>query len=1026
MKLNKLLALLLAVAMVISIAPFSIAYAENTEESYSFDEIAHNSQKKTVDNQVAAGISPAAFSLFASYVGGSGSMLGNSYLEFYVGKDMGDSVNNGRFTIGNTGGNPNYTSDNNKILLYGHPDPWSSYTTIRINNIDYIFNANNTTYDTSNLKAVSTMTVDSVLVTQTLQIVNNATTGIKDTVQISYSARNQSSSSKTIGIRIMMDTMLGDNDGAPFKVPSLGNVTYERELTGNLIPQFWQAFDNLINPNVFAVGTLYKTGDVKPDKVQFADWSGIYDSESSWSYTISTSRPVTGDSAVAVYWNPKSVAAGTTTTVNTYYGVGFSDGTSGSSTSTTNVGANEYAVEVRSKNGNAINGASVVINGIGNATSNSSGIAKFTVGTTAQRKITVSASGYQTTEVLRSVAKGTSGFIVLNPDDGKPYIKSITLDDTLCLLSSSKSFQSNTGDSTTSKVVITADPKGVSNLRYRLMQNGLVIAENSTGVFNIPIQKDFKKDAPIYAYVASAVGGTESAKYLTGIKVVAGTVSSSNTNKFSIGEKASFSLPNDWPIIGGETVEFGFEDFPFQVDVDGDTIKVAIGVTYPNGSNVEMKKQFWSNLQGEYTDALQKRVSDRLDAARAFGGKPSGFGAGRVKLDVQVLGYGEGRQTSGNTFINVGLYVKVKGEAGYTQYFFLGFVPVYASIKGGIEGDLKTTINTTFQNGSFVPSSVTFPSIELKLTPYINPSAGAGVQEVLSVEVGGKISFPLTWRFSNKYFEAKANGKIYAKATAFLFSAKIEKELFNPTIGSKYWGSTVSGASASLSAFEESAFNSFSLYDADNYSLMSRNYVNKATPISPMSFSLMSFDANDINTLQPNVFPQSQPQIITAGDKQYLFWLDDAAFHGINRSDENRTVLMYSVYDGSAWSPSLPVLDNGTADFYFDVAADGDNVFVAWTKSKQTFATGVSLEEMVAAMEINVAKITNSTVVETATLTDNAYCDMLPAISTNNIGEVFVAWVERESNNIFEKLCCKGGMSNSLLNSMAAIPSVAV
>lgn len=1012
-KATKMIAILLAIVMILSIVPFATAHAENIEEVYSFDEVAHNSQKKS-----SVGMSPFAapmeISSLASYAPDSESMIGNSYVEFYVGKEMDTSMNDGRFTIGNTGGNPNYPADDNKILLYAHPSPWSSYTTIRINDVDYIFNSNNTTYDIANLRAVSTMTVDGVLVTQTLQIVDNASTGLKDTVQISYSAINQSSSAKAIGIRIMMDTMLGDNDGAPFKVPSLGNVTYERELSGNAIPQFWQAFDNLTNPSVFAVGTLYKTGDRRPDKVQFAYWSEIYDSVNSWNYTINTSTPVTSDSAVAVYWNPVSVAAGNSVTSSTYYGVGFSDGTSGSSTSTANVGVNEYAVEVRAKNGSPISGASVTINGIGSATSNSGGIAKFSVSNTASRKITVSASGYQTIEAIRSVAKGTAGFIVLNIDDGKPYIKSITLDDTLCLLSSSKNFQSDTNNSATSKVVIIADPKDVTNLRYRLMQSGLVIAENSTGVFDIPIQKDFKKDAPIYAYVASATGGTESAKFLTGIKVVGGTVSSSGANEFSIGEKVSFSLPDDWPIIGGDTVEFGFEGFPLQVDVDGDTIKVAIGITkdsWSNGSfSDDQNDRFWSDLKREYTKVLSQRVTDRMDAARAFGGKPSGFGAGRVKLDVQVLGYGEARQTSGNTFIDIGLYVKVKGEAGYTQYFFLGFVPFYASIQGGVEGDLRTTLQATFQNGSFLPSSVTFPAIEFTLTPYINPSLGVGAQGVLSLEIGGKISFPLNWDFANKYFEARANGKIYAQATAFLFSAKIEKELFDPVIGSKYWGQTVSGASASLNPFEESNFNAFNLFDTDNYSIMSRDYVNKTTSASFASFSPMSFGANNTDTLQSNVFPQSQPQIVAAGGKQYLFWLDDGAFHGISRSDENRTVLMYSVFDGSAWGPALAVDDDGTADFYFDVASDGTDVFAAWTNSKEVFAQDVTLEEMVAAMEITVAKINNSAVVETHTITDNAYGDMLPAVSINSTGNVFAAWIERESNNIFESI---NGISTS-------------
>src|SRR3990170_5191332 len=35
------------------------------------------------------------------------------------------------FTLGNTGGDPANPNDDNQILLYGHPYPWSSFTTVR-------------------------------------------------------------------------------------------------------------------------------------------------------------------------------------------------------------------------------------------------------------------------------------------------------------------------------------------------------------------------------------------------------------------------------------------------------------------------------------------------------------------------------------------------------------------------------------------------------------------------------------------------------------------------------------------------------------------------------------------------------------------------------------------------------------------------------------------------------------------------------------------------------------------------------
>jgi len=847
------------------------------------------------------------------------------------------------------------------------------------------------------------MTVDGVHVTQILQIINNATTGHKDTVQISYSAKNMTASAKSIGIRIMLDTMLGQNDGAPFKVPSLGTVTYERELSGNAIPQFWQAFDDLTTPSVFAVGTLYKTGDIKPDKIQFVDWQGIYYSLSSWDYTIDPSQLLTGDSAVAVYWNPKTVAAGETITVNTYYGVGYSDRGPGSGGrgSRISIDANTFVVEVKTKYGNAISNANVTIEGIGNATTDTNGIARFTVHSPAQKKITVSATGFQTTEVIRPVKRGSSTLIVLNPDNGMPYIKSIILEDSICLLSDSIIFQANPYGQLTSKIVITAEPKGVSNLRYRLVQDGLVIAENTTGVFRIVIQKDFKPDAPIYAYVEGP-GGIKSAMYLTGIKVVKSPVGSYNSLKLSFGRTNPFYLPEDWPIIGGEKVEFGFSEFPVQVDIDGDTVKIAIGITKHSETNGyfsdDPNSRFWSDLKREYEEVLTKRISDRVDFGRKFGGRPSAFLAGKVKLEVQLLGYGEGRLTSGNTFINVGLYLKIKGESGWTQYFFLGYIPLYASVKVGADFDLLLTISTSLQNDPFkiLKFAPVAPFEELKVTVYLNPAFGSGVQGVLSVEVGGKFNFPFIYRFDPLYIEVRSNGTLYARASAFVFSIEAKKQLFNEKIYSDYIGQDIIMFSSDKNMPIEDYSASFNLYDTDSYTLMNRDYLNK-TP-----YSLRSSETDNVVTLRSNVFPQSQPRLISVGDKQYLFWLDDGAFYDIDRSDENRTVLMFSCFDGNSWSDPKAVLEDGTADFYFDVATDGNDVYVAWTNCKDIFKPGVNLEEMIAKAEIAVARINGMSIIETDILTDNDHCDMLPAVAINKFGDVFVAWIEKEDNKLFD------------------------
>lgn len=62
--------------------------------------------------------------------------LGNDYVVIVVNMDENAM---GRFAIETTGGAPFQDNDDNKPLIYGRPKPWTSYTTIWLNNKNYIF-----------------------------------------------------------------------------------------------------------------------------------------------------------------------------------------------------------------------------------------------------------------------------------------------------------------------------------------------------------------------------------------------------------------------------------------------------------------------------------------------------------------------------------------------------------------------------------------------------------------------------------------------------------------------------------------------------------------------------------------------------------------------------------------------------------------------------------------------------------------------------------------------------------------------
>ena len=55
--------------------------------------------------------------------------LENKYIKIYINNSNEET---GRFAVDQTNGDP-------KPLLYGHPKPWTSFTTIRINGQNYVF-----------------------------------------------------------------------------------------------------------------------------------------------------------------------------------------------------------------------------------------------------------------------------------------------------------------------------------------------------------------------------------------------------------------------------------------------------------------------------------------------------------------------------------------------------------------------------------------------------------------------------------------------------------------------------------------------------------------------------------------------------------------------------------------------------------------------------------------------------------------------------------------------------------------------
>jgi len=271
------------------------------------------------------------------YIDGEGNLrLENEYIAIFV--NLGPE-NKGRFALDVTGGNPEHDGDNNKPLIYGHPRPWTSYTTVRIDGENYIFGGETTqragrdgvygevTQEPEVVdgeRIVTETQLGDVVITQELSFIESTTTGFPDTAKIRYDVTNMGDEEKRIGLRVVLDTMLGPNDGAPFRVRDQ-EVLQDKVLIREDIPEFWQAFDSLEEPLVMAQGDLRGPDLTPPDEVYMTNWGSLADGV--WDFNFRPGREFYRegefelDSAIALYWTPEWLAPGETRSYVTSYGL---------------------------------------------------------------------------------------------------------------------------------------------------------------------------------------------------------------------------------------------------------------------------------------------------------------------------------------------------------------------------------------------------------------------------------------------------------------------------------------------------------------------------------------------------------------------------------------------------------------------------------------------------------------------------------------------------------------------------------
>ncbi len=180
-----------------------------------------------------------------------------------------------------------------------------------------------------------------IVFTEKVGVVVNPTNNRLGLYRIEFTAENVDGAPHDVGLRLMMDTLIGDNDGVPFVLPGqTGVITSPLDLRGGDVPASFTVFEprdpnypNIQDTDVIVQFTLGSEDATRPDRLLLSSWCRA---DWAWDYFDQVgglgadffqcqrkgNHDKKLDSAVGVFWDAKPLAPGETRSWVMYYGLG--------------------------------------------------------------------------------------------------------------------------------------------------------------------------------------------------------------------------------------------------------------------------------------------------------------------------------------------------------------------------------------------------------------------------------------------------------------------------------------------------------------------------------------------------------------------------------------------------------------------------------------------------------------------------------------------------------------------------------
>lgn len=447
--------------------------------------------------------------------------------------------------------------------------------------------------------------------------------------------------------------------------------------------------------------------------------------------------------------------------------------------------------------------------------------------------------------------------------------------------------------------------------------------------------------------------------------------------------------PNASDTMNGPTINiFGHEIPLFSIEVgfnaknlvEHDTIydsqkkeyKVLIGV---NTSRTETEIAGGKTKVGKFNEAYRKvkttissmgnkseftkRLSDFKGSLYQRGTKV-GFDSDGYFFGYLTINAITGQVKESGVALVASAKANIRYPIPYAPCFYLKF-----SIEGSIEAGFKLVYDEVNSNQVNLAGDLIFD-----VTPKVSVGAeilGASAYAGLSGTLECKLRFPCDP--FQKCFEAALSASAFFEYQALLWGDHLEFEFAHTRLYPQ---------SDSVSALS-----------------ITSNDLKFIEPL-PQTRSITTMSDSSVRSSNMQIY--CNPKIVSLGNGKMLmtYIADDP-----NRTAVNRSVLVYSIFNGTAWSAPQPVLDDSTADFEPVIFADGNGgAHIVWQNASSVFTSDVDLDTMSTEMELYYTHWNGSSFDNTTAITNNSDYEMTHRIVSDG-NSISVVWQQNSENDAF-------------------------